>query len=354
MGIIKAAAGSLGGVMADQWLEMFYCDAIPEDMLAVRGHKRVNENSSNTNGAENIITDGSVIAVNEGQCAIAIEHGKVIGFFDKPGENIFHSEHTGSVFSKGGLKSIAKQTVERIGYGGDIPVNQFIMYLDLREHSGNAFDFTMPLRARNLETGLDMDATVNASGMFSFRITEPLTFYRKVCSLRTSEVPKRIVMPQIVAELRSAAAEALSVMSKNGIAPSELPSQIPILSEKLQEVLTEEWVSLRGFQPVSIAFNSLSLQSSDKHSFQQAERAKMLTDPAMAAATLVGAQADAMQTAAENPAGAPGAFIGMGLAGQAASNPLTAETPSKQGLWRCECGNFNTSNFCENCGKKRP
>ena len=354
MGIIKAAAGSLGGVMADQWLEMFYCDAIPEDMLALRGHKRINENSSNTKGEDNIISDGSIIAVNEGQCAIAIEHGKVIGFFDQPGENIFHSEHTGTLFSKGGLKSIAKQTVERIGYGGDVPVNQFVMYLDLREHSGNAFDFTMPLRARNLETGLDMDATVNASGMFSFRITDPLTFYRKICALRTCEVPKKTVMPQIVAELRSAAAEALSLMSAEGIAPSALPTQIPLLSEKLQEVLTKEWASLRGFEPVSIAFDSLSLQAQDVHSFQQAERAKMLTDPAMAAATLVGAQADAMQTAASNPSGATGAFMGVNLAGQT-TNLFTAETPqNKASLWRCECGNFNTSNFCENCGKKRP
>lgn len=354
MGIIKAAGGALGGVMAEQWLEMFYCDAIGEEMLAIRGKKRMGENSANTQGENNTISDGSIIAVNEGQCAIAIEHGKVIGFFDTPGENIFHSEHTGSIFGKGGLKSIVGQTVERIGFGGDAPINQYIMYLDLREHTGNPFAFTMPLHARNLETGLDLDATVETSGMFSFRITAPLVFYKNICGLRTSEVPKKLVLPQIVAELQSAAAQALSVMCADGVAPAQLPMQIPLLTEKLQEVLTEKWAELRGFLPVSIAFDGLHLQQKDVHTFQQAERASMLKDPTMAAATLVGAEADALRTAAANPGGAGTAFAGMHFAAQAGENPFTAPAAAnKPALWRCSCGNYNTANFCENCGKKR-
>lgn len=354
MGIIKAAAGSLGGVMADQWLEMYYCEAIPEQMLAVRGKKRINENSANTQGEEHVISDGSIIAVNEGQCAIAIERGKVIGFFDQAGENIFHSEHSGSLFSKGGLKGIARQTAERIGFGGDAPLNQFVMYLDLREKTGNPFAFTMPVRARNLETGLDMDAEVSAGGMFSFRITDPLTFYRTICALRTSEVPKALVMPQIVAELRSAAAQALAQLCADGITPSALPAQIPQLEEALQQVLTDKWVALRGFSPYSIAFDSLCLVQRDVQTFREAERAKMLTDPAMAAATLVGAEADAMRSAAANPGGAGAAFTGLGLAAQQSAPPPAAAAAKKPSLWRCSCGSYNTSNFCENCGKAAP
>ena len=29
MGLIKAAMGAAGGVLADQWKEYFYCEAIP-------------------------------------------------------------------------------------------------------------------------------------------------------------------------------------------------------------------------------------------------------------------------------------------------------------------------------------
>ena len=163
-----------------------------------------------------------------------------------------------------------------------------------------------------------------------------------------------MVMPQSVAELQSAAAQALSVMCANGAAPAELPMQIPLLTEKLQEVLTEKWAELRGFLPVSIAFDGLHLQQKDVHTFQQAERASMLKDPTMAAATLVGAEADALRTAAANPGGAGTAFAGMHFAAQAGENPLTAPVAAnKPALWRCSCGNYNTANFCENCGKKR-
>ena len=77
MGLIKAALGAAGGVLADQWKEYFYCESIPENVMAVKGQRRVSGRSSNTKGSENIISNGSVVAVADGQCMIIVDQGKV-------------------------------------------------------------------------------------------------------------------------------------------------------------------------------------------------------------------------------------------------------------------------------------
>ena len=79
MGLIKAGIGALGGTLADQWKEFFYCEALPNDVLMRKGEKRVSGRSSNTKGNDNIISNGSGIAVADGQCMIIVEQGKIVG-----------------------------------------------------------------------------------------------------------------------------------------------------------------------------------------------------------------------------------------------------------------------------------
>ena len=86
MGLIKAIFGATGGVLADQWKEYFYCDALPADVICARGHKKTSGRSSNTKGDDNIITQGSVIAVADGQCMLIVEQGKVVDVCAEPGE----------------------------------------------------------------------------------------------------------------------------------------------------------------------------------------------------------------------------------------------------------------------------
>ena len=360
MGILKAAAGAVGGTLADQWLEMYVCESMPADVLAQRGVKRVNENSANTKGEENVISDGSLILVNEGQCAIVVEQGKCIGVYDTPGENVFHSRKSGSVFSGGGLKSIGKQAVERIGFGGDVAIHQFVMYLDTTEKTDNPFAVAVPLTMLNNATKLEYYSTVNLSGVFSYRITDPEVFYKNICGNSIGTVTKDKIQPQLMAELRSAAETALDKLCGEGIEPSQLPQQTDALCRALIDSMTEKWVSLRGFSVVSVALDGIALAQEDKAVIQSAERAKMLTQPDMAAATLVAAQADAMNAAANNQNGGATGLFAMG-----ATNMFTA-APSKEnniflqndseksGLWRCACGSMNTGKFCENCGKQRP
>ena len=368
MGIFKAATGAVGGVLADQWLEMYVCESVPADVLAQRGTKRVNENSSNTKGDENIISDGSLIIVNDGQCAIVVEMGKCIGVYDKPGENVFHSKKSGSIFSGGGLKSIGKQAVERIGFGGDVAIHQFVMYIDTKEKTDNPFAVSVPLSIVNKATGLEYYSTVNISGVFSYRITDPEVFYKRICGNSTGTVTRQKIQPQLQAELRSAAVTALDKLCGGGVEPTKLTQNVENICAELTRAMDEKWVSLRGFSVVSIALDSIALAQEDKEVIQNAERAKMLTQPDMAAATLVAAQADAMNAAAnnQNGGGMVGAFAVMNAvnAGNASVPPQdkAQEKPNifmqnnsnHSALWRCPCGSMNTGNFCENCGTKKP
>ena len=346
MGIIKATTGAVGGVLADQWLEMYYCDSIPQGILAQKGSKRIGPNSSNTKGSEDVISDGSIIVVNEGQCALVVEMGKVISVHDKPGENVFHSDRSPSIFSGKGLKGMGKSIIDRVGFGGDVNIHQAVVYLDLKEHFGSPFSLSCPVNVRDEETGLELTATVQMSGRFSFKITDPLTFYRVVCFNSAGTVSLHSVQPQLEAEFNTAAMEAVGQICADGITPSDLPAYAEKIADRIKECMTQQWISLRGFTAVSVAVSQLQLLSKDLKTLQTFERDKMLRDPTMAAATLIGTQAQAMEMAAQNPGGGVG-FVGV--------NPVSNAAPSQPPkLWYCAtCGKFCSSRFCPDCGAQR-
>ena len=302
MGIFKAAAGSVGGTLADQWLEVYSCDGFPQGILACRAQKKTSERSANTKGEENLISDGSVVFVHDGQCALAIDKGKVIWSSDTPGENIFHSDRTGSIFHKGGLKSIAKQSFERFGYGGVAAIYQIIMYLDMKEHMGNPFEVRVPIHLTERNTCASIDATITMSGMFSFRIADPVVFYKKLCGNTTAEVPVSAVIPQMQTELAAVLRQSLAQRCREGVSAYELSVYGDVLIEKARAMIDKQWIEERGYTLTSIGIDNISLTKGDKDLLQSIEYAKALTDPRLAAVTLVGAQAQAMQDAAKSAA----------------------------------------------------
>ncbi len=128
MGLIKAALGAAGGVLADQWKDYFYCESLPEDVLAVKGWKRTSGRSSNTKGEDNIISNGSVIAVADGQCMLIVHHGKIMDVCAEPGEYIFDEGGEPTIFAEGAFEEKAldslKSALERFRFGG-IPAKTF-------------------------------------------------------------------------------------------------------------------------------------------------------------------------------------------------------------------------------------
>lgn len=348
MGIFKAAAGSVGGVMADQWLEIYTCDSMPNDVLAMRGVKKANERSANTKGDKDVISDGSTIIVSDGQCAIAVDRGQVIGLYDKPGENTYHSDRSKSIFGKGGLKGIAKQSWERFGYGGVAAVYQVVMYLDLKEHHSKPFKVTRAVNIKDRGGKAQMDINVTMKGMFSFRIVDPIAFYKHICGNSTGTVKVDTVLPQLQIELANALAAALAKLCSDGaLSPTDISERTDAISDTVAAAMTGLWTAQRGFAVTSLAIGDVVVEGRGLRMIWELERDKALTDPTMAAAHLVGAQGEAMQSAAKNPAGGVGAVAVVNASGMMQTDPRPSQ-------WRCSCGNLNDSKFCRECGAKRP
>ena len=366
MGLIKAGAGSVGGVLADQWKEYFYCDSMDANTLAVKGQKRTSKRSSNTKGNENIISTGSVVAVNEGQCMMIVEQGKIVEVCAEPGEFVYDASTEPTIFAGKLGKSILdtfKVMGKRFTFGGEAPKDQRVYYFNTKEQIDNKFGTPnpVPFRVVDHKIGLDVDVSIRCSGVYSYRIADPLLFYSKVCGNVTHAYTRDQLDTQLKTEFISALQPAFAAMSELELRPNQIVAHTDDLENAMNSALSKKWGELRGLEVVSIALGSLTLPEEDAEMIKQAQRTAMLKDPTMAAATLTGAQADAMKAAAANSAGAMTGFMGMGFAQNAGginAQQLFAMGQQKaapqQESWKCSCGSVNTGKFCPECGAKKP
>ena len=321
MGLIKAGLGAAGSVLADQWKEYFYCEAIPADVLAVKGRKKVSDRSSNYKGDENIITNGSVIAVADGQCMLIIEQGKVVEVCAEPGEYTYDTSTEPSIFA-GDLGESIGQVFRNIGkrftFGGEAPKDQRIYYFNTKEIVGNKYGTPspVPFRVVDQRAGLDMDIGVRCFGEYSFRIVNPLLFYTNVCGNVDEMYSREEIAGQMRTELLTALQPAFAKISDMGIRYSVLPGHTTEVAEALNQELSAKWHDLRGLAIVSFGISSVKANEEDEQMIKELQRNVAFMDPTRAAAHLVGAQASAMQAAASNPNAGPAmAFMGMGMAG---------------------------------------
>lgn len=366
MGLIKAGIGALGGTLADQWKEYFYCDALDTNVLVVRGQKQVTGRSSNTKGHDNVITNGSGIAVADGQCMLIVEQGKVVEVCAEPGRFTYDASTEPSLFTGSLGKSILdtfKTIGKRFTYGGDVGNDQRVYYINTKELLDNKFGTPTPIPFRVVDRniGLDIDVSVRCSGVYSYKIADPLLFYTNVCGNITDAYTRDELDSQLKTEFISALQPAFAKISELEIRPSALPGHTETLSEAMNTALTKKWQQLRGLTVVSIAMNPISLPEEDAELIKQAQRTAIMRDPTMAAATLVGAQADAMKSAAQNSGGAMTGFMGMGMAQQAggvnAQNLFAMGAASAAQTvpgWKCSCGTTAAGNFCPECGSPKP
>ena len=368
MGLIKAGIGAVGGTLADQWKEFFFCESMPKEVLVTKGQKRVSGRSSNTKGNDNIISNGSGIAVADGQCMIIVEQGKVVEVCAEPGEYTYDSSTEPSVFA-GSLGSSILDTFKTVGkrftYGGDTGKDQRVYYFNLKELIDNKFGTPNPIPFRVVDSkiGLDIDVSVRCSGVYSYKIADPLLFYTNVCGNIEREYNRDELDSQLKTEFISALQPAFGKLSDMEMRPNQIVSHNAELENAMNAALSEKWGKLRGLTVVSIAIGSVTLPPEDAEMIKQAQRTAIMRDPTMAAATLVGAQADAMKAAASNEGGAMTGFMGMGMAmnaggGMNAQNlfAMGQQQQSQQAAnaWKCSCGATATGNFCPECGAKKP
>ena len=377
MGLIKAALGSVGGVLADQWKEFFYCESIPANVLVTKGQKRTGNRSSNTKGSENIISNGSVIAIADGQAMIIVEQGKVVDICAEPGEYTYDMSTEPSIFT-GDLGESIKQSFATIGkrftFGGDTGKDQRIYYFNTKELIGNKYGTpsSVPFRVVDERAGIDIDINIRCFGEYSYHICDPILFYTNVSGNVTSEYTRDNLDSQLKSELLTALQPAFAKISAMGIRYSALPGHTTELADALNEVLSEKWSGLRGIEIVSFGVSSVKAEEEDEKMIKEMQRNAAFMDPTRAAAHMVGSQASAMQAAASNQgAGAAMAFMGMGMAQnmggmnaanlyqmgqqQQAQQPAPAPAPAAPAGWTCSCGQTgNQGKFCMGCGAAKP
>lgn len=363
MGLIKAGLGAVKGTLADQWKEFFYCEAIDKDVILVRGQKQVTRLFSNTKGNDNIISDGSGIAVADGQCMIIVEQGKIVEICAEPGEFTYDTSTEPSVFC-GSLGESIKKTFETMGrrfsYGGDTGKDQRVYYFNTKELIDNKFGTPNPIPFRVVDSniGLDLDVSLRCSGVYSYKIADPILFYTNVCGNVLEEYTRKELDSQLKAEFISALQPAFGRLSNIGLRPNQIISHNTDLEEAMNEILSDKWSKLRGIQVVSIALGSVTLPPEDAELIKQIQSAAIMRDPTMAAAVLAGAQAEALKSAAANEAGAMNGFMGIGMAmntgGTMNPEKLFAMGQGDKNSWKCVCGAESTGKFCPQCGLKKP
>ena len=382
MGLIRAAAGAAGSTMADQWKEFFYCEAMDKEVMVVKGTKRTSSRSSNKRGSDNIITSGSGIAVADGQCMMIVEQGKVVDICADPGEYTYDASTEPSIFAGNlgeGIRSTFQTIGKRFAYGGDTGKDQRVYYFNTKELIDNKFGTPTPIPFRVVDSriGLDIDVSVRCHGVYSYRIADPLLFYTNVCGNVEQEYTREELDSQLKTEFVSALQPAFGRLSELELRPNQIVTHNTELENAMNEVLSAKWEQLRGLKVVSVALGSVTLPDEDAEMIKQAQRTAMMRDPSMAAATLTGAQADAMKAAASNSAGAMTGFMGMGMASNAgglnaqqlfemgqnqqaqAAAQNTQPQPKLQPAsgrdsWTCSCGAVSAGKFCPECGAPRP
>ena len=376
MGLIKAALGSVGSVLADQWKEYFYCDSMAANVLVTKGKKRTSSRSSNTKGSDNIISNGSVIAVNEGQCMMIVEQGKIVEFAAEAGEYTWNSSSEPTIFQGGleGLEGSWETLKRRFTFGGDTAKDQRVYFFNLKELVGNKYGTPAPIPFRVVDNniGLDMDVSIRCNGEYSYKIADPMLFYKNVCGNVSQDYTRDQLDSQLKSEFLTALQPAFARISALGIRYSALPGHTMELAQAMNEVLSGKWGATRGLAIVAVGVNSVTASAEDEATIKELQKSAVFRNTNMAAAHMVQAQAEAMKTAAGNKNGAMMGFMGMNMAqsaggfnaaslfqmGQqqpAAPAPAAPAAPAAgANTWKCSCGAVNTGKFCVECGASKP
>lgn len=380
-GVVNAAAESFSNTMANQWKEFFYCDAIDDRYLMVRGHKRVSGKSSNK-GDDNIISNGSVIAVADGQCMLIVDQGRVVDLCAVPGEYVYDQSSEPSIFT-GDLKTSIVDTFKAMGrrftFGGDSAREQRVYYINTREIRGNKYGTSnmIPFRVVDERAGIDMDVLIKCHGEYSYHITDPIVFYTNICGNVNEYFERSQLDSQLKSEILTALQPAFAKAAAQNVRYYQLVGQTDMIAEALNEVLSEKWGARRGIEIFAFGISSVTADDQDLKTIQELQKNAAFMDPSRLAAYAGVAQADAMKLAASNTSAGPMmAFMGMNAAqnagggmdinglmaqGQAMRQQEMANAQQAQAAqqaaangWKCSCGATVTGNFCPECGAKKP
>lgn len=371
MGLIKAALGAAGGVLADQWREYFYCDSMSDDVLMCKAEKRTGKRSSNTKGSDNLITNGSVIVINEGQAMMIVDQGRIVEFSAEPGAFTWDASTEGSIFYGGlgkGLKDSWNNFKARFTFGAETGKDQRVYFFNTKEILGNKYGTATPVPFHIVDQnlGFDFDTSVRCNGEYTYQITDPIAFYKKLAANVPGDYTRDRLDSQLKGQFLTCLQPAFAKISQLGIRYHELPGHTLELSEAMDDALTQKWSGERGISIVSVSVNSITIPPEDAATLKELQKTAVFRNTGMAAAYTTMSQGEAMKAAASNSAGAMTGFMGMGMAQQAGGvnaaqlyqmaenqKPAAPDAAPAEG-WKCSCGHIATGKFCTECGAKKP
>ena len=385
MGLMQALGATLTTVLADQWREYYYCESLPENVLMRKGTKRTGGKSSNTKGSDNIISNGAIIAVNDGQCMMIVDQGGIVEFTAQPGEFIWDKSTEPSIFY-GSLSENLKKTWDvlkkRFTLGGDTGKDQRIYYFNIKEIIGNKYGTANPVgfRVYYPNINLDTEIGIRCFGEYSYKLTDPMLFYKNVAANVSGDYTRDRIDSQLKSEFLTALQPAFARISDMGIRYSALPGHTMELADSMNEVLSSKWSELRGISIVSVGVSSVNANPEDEERIKKLQNAAASTYGTMAVgeAMLNASQAgDGNGTGDANGSGGFMGLAGMAMAGMMANNmgggqgggqnggfgglhmyqpPTQPAAPAAQAGWTCpKCGKTgNTGKFGAECGEKKP
>lgn len=372
MGLIKAIKETIGGSLGDQWLEVIE----PEDMgtqTVMTGGVRTGK-GANKKKDQDVISNGSVIHVYEGQFMMLLDGGKIVDYSAEPGYFTVDNSSMPSMFS-GSLEEALASSFDRFRYGGASPVAQKVLYINLQEIKGIRFGTRSPINY--FDRFYNAELFLRAHGTYSVRITDPIRFYGEVLPKNQDQVEIGEINEQFLFEFLDALQAAINRMSADGVSISYVPSKSRELSRYMADTLDEDWKKQRGMEIQSVAIASVSYDEESQKLIHMRNQGAMLGDPSIREGYMQGAVARGLEAAGKNGAGSAMGFMGMGMGMQAAGDVLSSASRTnrqqmqEEGLktgpaaprgngagggavWICACGQENTGKFCSECGKPRP
>ncbi|PIE98018.1 MAG: virion core protein [Treponema sp.] len=370
MGIIAAATGAIGGGLADQWLEVIEADNMGEGVVLTKGiavHRNEKRNK-NRKGTDNIVSDGSIIHVNQNQFMMLLDGGAIVDYTAEPGYFKVDNSSNPSLFN-GKLGESVKETFSRVKFGGVPSSKQEVFFVNLQEIKGIKFGTPSPLNY--FDNFYNAELFLRTFGNYSIKITDPIKFFKEACPRDAEAVHIDEINEQYLSEFLEALQTAMNKMSIEGTRISHIPSKGKELSDHMSEILDTDWKEKRGMEVLSVGIASISYDDESKELINMRNKGAMLGDASIREGFVQGSVARGLEAAGSNEAGAGMAFMGMGMGmnaggnfmGQASQNNMqqmqqqqNAQQQSQNaGGWFCtECGNKNSGKFCGQCGKPKP
>lgn len=401
MGLIRAFGSAASGELADQYLEYFVCDSLSEDILVARGVRKDSGRSTNKGNPE-VISNGSGVVVSDGQCALIVAQGAIAEVCAEPGVYTYDASTESSIFSGGlgkGIKESFKQFGRRFAHGGEVPTDQRIYYVNIKEIMNNKFGTTNPLPFRVIDarTNIDFDISMRCHGTYTFKIDDPVLFYKSISGNMTTAYKRSQIIDQLRSELLNGLIPAFTAVGAKGVRYSEIALHANDVRDEANASLADTWGKNRGITLVSLAFNSIDIPPEDLEAIKDIQKTAVYTNQSMLGAKLALEQTEAMKAAASNTSAGPMmAFAGLNMTGmtrpnsdysdmisngpgippvaasqnnvpqqsapaadvqsaapqQSGAQPTAANADS--GTWKCACGAENTGKFCKECGQPKP